>query len=275
MAAANKRRMNVDQVFNAKARVDERFDGLNAVALDIAADPMAMIGHFVHHFPIGLAEPMVVFEEVAVPVHVGHHQLLVHQCVGTHQVGIARIVIDDELVDLLQPVRVALGELFVLHAETPMRVAGRKTAQRGDGVQVIGVDDLEDGGKEIQTIAASVAFHLLLNGGQVGRQRLEIHGGHMADLCPFLGRPPHLRRRTSFLFAILHRHAKNYMVRCGIIARRLPVRKANRSVMLPPTRNLKTLHPFAQKTFKGVVNSVFTVNLRHDQLFFLIAEGML
>ena len=42
------------------------------------------------------------------------------QLVAPQQVGVARVVVDDHLVDLLEPVAIALGELLVLHAEPPV-----------------------------------------------------------------------------------------------------------------------------------------------------------
>ena len=88
-----------------------------------------MVGHLVHHLAVGLAEPDVVLEEVVVAVDVGHDQLLVDQLVAPQQVGVAGVVVDDHLVDLLEPVAVALGELLVLHAEAPVGIAGGKPAE--------------------------------------------------------------------------------------------------------------------------------------------------
>ena len=46
------------------------FDLFHADAVHVAADAVAVIGHLVHHFAVGLAEPGVVLEEVAMPVDV-------------------------------------------------------------------------------------------------------------------------------------------------------------------------------------------------------------
>ena len=97
--------------------------------------------------------------------------------VGLHQVGVAGIVVDHQLVDLLQPVAVALGELLVFHAEPPVRIAGRKAAVGGDGVELVVVDEFEDGREEIQPVVARVLLHLTLDLDQVGRQR-DSHGIH-------------------------------------------------------------------------------------------------
>ena len=89
--------------------------------------------------------------------------------VGPHQVGVAGIVVDHQLVDLLQAVGVALGELLVLHAEPPVRIARGKAAVGGDRVELVGVDHFEDRGIEIQPVAARIVFDLPLDVGQVGR----------------------------------------------------------------------------------------------------------
>ena len=73
-------------------------------SVHVPADAVAVVRHLVHHLAVGVGEPIVVLEEVAVPVDVGHHQLLVDQPVAPHQVGVARVVVDHHLVDLLQPV---------------------------------------------------------------------------------------------------------------------------------------------------------------------------
>ena len=99
-----------------------------------------MVGHLVHHLAVGLAEPDVVLEEVVVAVDVGHHELLVDHLVAAQQIGVARVVIDDHLVDLLQPVAIALGEMLILHAEPPVRIARRETAQGGDFGELVVVE---------------------------------------------------------------------------------------------------------------------------------------
>jgi hypothetical protein len=118
--------MDVDHVVEREALVEEGLDALHAVALHQPPDGGAVVRHAVHHLAVGVLEPGVVLEEVAVPVDVRHDQLLVDQRVRLHQVGVAGIVVDHQLVDLLQPVRVALRELLVLHAEAPVRVARGK-----------------------------------------------------------------------------------------------------------------------------------------------------
>ena len=107
-----------------------------------------------------LREPAVVLEEVRVAEHVGHDQLLVDRSVGLHQVGVDGVVVDDQLVDLREAVGVALGELLVVHAEAPVRVAGGEAAVGGDLVELVVVEDLEDDVVEVEAVLARVAFDL-------------------------------------------------------------------------------------------------------------------
>ena len=173
--------MDVDQVFDAEAGVDEIFDLFDAEAVHVAADAIAVVGHLVHHFAIGLAEPIVVLEEIAMAVDMGHDQFLVGGVVGAHQVGVAGIVVDHQLVDFLQAVGVAFGELFVLHAEAPVGIARGEAPVGGDFVELIVVDDFEDGGVEIEAVAVRMLLHLALDVGQVGGERGEVGGGGHAS----------------------------------------------------------------------------------------------
>ena len=169
--------MDVDQVVDRHAPVDERLDLVLAVPLDVPADAGRVVGHLVHHLAVGVREVDVVLEEIAVPVDVGHHQLLVDGVVAAHQVGVARVVVDDHLVDLRQPVLVALAQLLVLHAERPVRVARREAAVGRDLVQLVGVDDLEDRLEEVEPVVAGVALDLLLELAEVRRQVRVVEAG--------------------------------------------------------------------------------------------------
>jgi hypothetical protein len=99
---------------------------------------------------IARAEAVVVLEEVDVPVHVSHDELLVDQRVSFEEVGVRGVVVDDHLVDFREAVLVALGEALVLHAPAPVRVAVGKAAVRGDLVHLVVGEDLEDGRKEVE-----------------------------------------------------------------------------------------------------------------------------
>ena len=162
--------MDVDQVVDGHAAIHERLHLVLAVFLGVGADAGPVVGHLVHHLAVGVREVGVVLEKITVPVDVGHHQLLIDGVVGAHQVGVARIVVDHHLVDLRQPVVVALAQLLVGHAERPVRIARREAAVGGDLVEIVGVDDLEDGLVEIQAVLARIALDLVLESAQVGRQ---------------------------------------------------------------------------------------------------------
>ncbi len=103
-----------------------------------------MVGHLIHHLAIRVPEKGVVLEKIAMPVDMRHHQLLVHRMVATHQIGVARVVVDDHLVNLGKPVIVALLELLEGHSERPVRITGGEAPIRRDFVEIFGIDDLED-----------------------------------------------------------------------------------------------------------------------------------
>ena len=69
---------------------------------------------------------------------------------------------------------VTFGKLLVLHAEPPVRIAGRKPTARRNGIQLIGVDQFEDRGKEIEPVVAGVFLHFDLDLRQLGRQFAKI-----------------------------------------------------------------------------------------------------
>src|SRR5262249_25747100 len=65
LAAADGGGVDVDQVIDGHAAVDERLHLLLAVFLDVAAQPSTVVGHLVHHLAVGVCEKSVVLEEVA------------------------------------------------------------------------------------------------------------------------------------------------------------------------------------------------------------------
>ena len=74
----------------------------------MTANPDSVIRDRIDHLSIGVREPAIVLEEVAMPVDVRHHELLIHEWIATHQIGITRIIIDHEFVDLCQSVGILL-----------------------------------------------------------------------------------------------------------------------------------------------------------------------
>ena len=100
------------------------------VTIAIAVDAGRVVGHLVEHLAVGAGKPGIVFEEIAVPVDVGDDQLLVEKRIGLQQIGVTRVGVDHHLVDFLQAVRVALGQLVVLGPEPPVRIPQRETRRR-------------------------------------------------------------------------------------------------------------------------------------------------
>ena len=149
-----------------------------------------VVGHLVHHLAIGLREPEVVLEEIAVPVDMGHHQLLVEQCVGLHQIGVTRIVVDHHLIDLLQPVRVALRQLLVLHAEPPVRIPQGEAAKGRQHAHFFVIDDFKDRRKKVEAVALGPPLDFVLGGPNLRRQ-LASEGERHGDLLG-VNAPGHL-----------------------------------------------------------------------------------
>ena len=52
VVALDERRVDVDQVFDAQAGIDEILDLFDAEAVHVAADAVAVVGHLVHHLAI-------------------------------------------------------------------------------------------------------------------------------------------------------------------------------------------------------------------------------
>ena len=76
---------------------------------------------------------------------------------------------------------IALGELLVLHAEPPVRIADREAALGGDRVELVGVDVLEDRRVEIEPVAAGIALDLDLHRGEFRRQVGVGECGHVCN----------------------------------------------------------------------------------------------
>ena len=87
------------------------------------------------------------------------------------QVGVARIVIDDHLINSPQPVMMAFSQAFIFRPEPPVRVSLREPAIRGDLVHLLVIAHLENDGEEIQAVSAGTLADLLLGGQQLFRER--------------------------------------------------------------------------------------------------------
>ena len=55
-----------------------------------------------------------------------------------------------------------------------MRIARGKSTISGNGVELVGVDQLENGREEIQAVIAGVLLHLALDFDQLRRQRVQL-----------------------------------------------------------------------------------------------------
>jgi hypothetical protein len=66
-----------------------------------------------------------------------------------------RVVVDHHLVDLREPVDVALGQVIEVHPEAPVRVAHREPAEGGHLLHPLVVEDLEGGLPEVEAVAAA------------------------------------------------------------------------------------------------------------------------
>ena len=123
---------------------------------------------------VGRAEAEVVLEEVDVPEHVRHHELLIGEGVALEEVGVRGVVVDDHLVNLREAILVALRELLELHAETPVRIAAGEAPVGRDLVHLVVFENLEDGGKEVETVASGDVLDARLLLAQItGQRRVE------------------------------------------------------------------------------------------------------
>ena len=140
----------------------------------VPTDARGVVRHRVDHLPVGLAEVIVVLEEVAMPVDVGHHELLIDELIALEQIGVTGVGVDHELVDLRQPVGIALGELLELHPELPVRIPGREPAIGRDFVHLVVADDLEDRLEEVEPLVPGDLLNLDLPGPQLRRQASDV-----------------------------------------------------------------------------------------------------
>ena len=101
--------MRIDQIFKRQANIDELLDHILPLVVDVPANSDCVIGNGVDHLAVCMRKPAVVLEEVAVPIYVSHDEFLIDQWIATHQICVARIIVDHQFVDLCQ----AVGVLFL------------------------------------------------------------------------------------------------------------------------------------------------------------------
>jgi hypothetical protein len=176
VAPFHKRGVGIDEVFQGQAAIHEGLHRRGSVTVRIPLNPGGMVGHLVHHLPVGMDEIKVGLEEVAVAKDMGHHQFLVNQMVAFKEVGIAGVVIDDHLIDFRQSIGITFGDFFKLHAEGPMGIALGEAAVSGDLIDFMVVEDFKDDREEFQPVPPGMVLDLILHPFQF---RGEFLGGRM------------------------------------------------------------------------------------------------
>ena len=109
-----------------------------------------------------------------------HDDFLVDHVIAFEKVRIARVIVDDHFVDLVQSVRIALVQALIFHPELPVRVPVRKSAVRRDHVHLFEIQDLEERFIEVETVLARVLLDFQIESGQFRCEalspRLDGHG---------------------------------------------------------------------------------------------------
>ncbi|MNT45449.1 hypothetical protein D3C72_1820340 [compost metagenome] len=119
-----------------------------------------MIRHLVHHFAIRFSEPNIVLKEIAMSVHVSHDQFLVHHGIAFHQIGIARVRVDNHFVNFRKAVFVGLRKVLVLHTEFPVRIPDGKTAVGRKLADLIVGDQFKNSFKAIKARLFGITINL-------------------------------------------------------------------------------------------------------------------
>jgi hypothetical protein len=91
--------VDIDEVFERKAAVNKGLHLIVPYVIDKSPNVGGMIGHLVEHLSIGLAEPVIVLEKIAVAINMGNHGLLIDKIISPEKVGVTRIIVDHHLVD--------------------------------------------------------------------------------------------------------------------------------------------------------------------------------
>src|SRR5690606_30003194 len=146
-------------------------------------------------------EAVVVPEEIRVGQDVGGDDLVLQQRVGLQQKRVARVGVDDQLVNAAQVVVVLRFHAVKGFAEAPVAEAGGH-AVRAEGVQHVGRADLVAHGKAVQAEAFGLFVNLLQRLRQTSRVR-PAHGPRFAsDAVPSVYAPgpspaPRKKRRST------------------------------------------------------------------------------
>jgi hypothetical protein len=122
-----------------------------AVLVFVAGDPLGVAVHRLDHLPGGLGEVGAVGEEVGVAEDVRHDELVLQDRVDVEQVGVARVGIDHQLVDLAQAI--VVHRLHLLEGAPVRPVA--EAARHAVGPELVhdrGRDDLEVGREGPQSL---------------------------------------------------------------------------------------------------------------------------
>ena len=90
-------------LLNSKHGIDKLSQPLGAMLDFILADPFRGGGHALDHIAVRVGEAGIVFEKVAMCQHVRDDQFVLNERIAVQQKGIARIRIDDELVNFAEP----------------------------------------------------------------------------------------------------------------------------------------------------------------------------
>ena len=84
--------------------VEEALDLVRPMLVLVLADAVGVDADLIDHVGRRVLEVDVVLEHIGVAEDMRHHHFVLQQVVLLHQKGVGRIGVDDQLVDLAQPV---------------------------------------------------------------------------------------------------------------------------------------------------------------------------
>src|SRR5690606_21818076 len=114
------------------------------------ADTDGMVGHLIDHFAIRLRKPHVVLKKVAMTMNVSHHKLLINKIISFHQVGVTRVVVDNQFIDFGKAVLIAFRKLLKVHSKSPVWIANGKSTYCCDFIELFCRDDFKHDLKKVQ-----------------------------------------------------------------------------------------------------------------------------